>query len=230
MSSYPEESDVVYVAVPMDADRAVAPSAPAIFVPSTSRQRNTSLAASRPFVKAALVLFLGFAVTTLLWALMPMPCHQSMLRGAPSKRHGMGHDDQPGNHVMMHDKMHPNHEHGMGHHHHHHSGDHVMVHGMMHPRNEGNRRWKEDMGSSTSSHDGMDGWYAGNKSHDGWHDSLMNSKSYDNSDSADSNDTSDNASGNDNSGNTDEKTYMNNIEAIERIEMEKEDGMIPGLP
>jgi hypothetical protein len=204
-----EEPDVVYVAVPMK-------DGPAIFVPSTSRQRYSSPATSRPFVKAAL----GFAVTTLLWALVPMPCHHSMLRGAPPKHHGMGHHGHPGNYVMMHDMMHPHHEHGMGHHQH--SGDYAMIHGtMMHPHEEGNRRWK-DMEIS-SNRDGMDGWYAGNKSHDGWHASLMNSESYDSSDSADDNGTSDNAKRNDN-------VVKTQIKEVERVEMEKEDGMIPGLP
>lgn len=177
--------------------------------------------------------------------MMPMPCHRSMTRGAHHMhKHGM----HPGGNHEMHDMMHSGkqkmdhgmmgsqgqkmghsgdhgmmHEmmgsqgHGMGNHKH--PGDHVMMHDMMmNPKNEGTRRWKNQE-SSSSSQDSIDGWYAGNESHDGWHASLIDEGREESSIDSSSVDSS-------------EEHAINNmhLEAVERVEIEKKDGMIPGLP
>jgi hypothetical protein len=143
----------------------------------------------------------------------------------------------PGNHVMMHDMMHPrNDHHGINHVHNMMHQNHPdkfgksvhKMHGIVNPHEK--RRWKTSYKSSSSSQDELDGWYAGNKSHDGWHASIVN-ESEDNIDSKDSMDSS--------ADTVNEEAKYNAIvetldelplEAVERLEMEKEDGMIPGLP
>lgn len=136
------------------------------------------------------------------------PSHPGMHDLMHSHKNGMGHHEHHND--SMNGMMMRSHEHGMGHHKH--PGDHVLMHDMMmHPNNDG-KRWKVDH-SSTANQDGMDGWYAGNKSHDGWHASFVDEASED---------------GNDN---IEEQTVgALSLEAVERVEIEKEDGMVPGLP
>lgn len=129
------------------------------------------------------------------------------LRGAHHPHHGMEHS---------HHNMHRDHNRGsQGH-----PGDHIMMHDMMHHgmnrhKHSGDdvkRHWKNSRDSSSS----QDGWYAGNQSHDGWHVSMYED-TYD--DSVDTVDVREQG--------VDQNMHL---EAVERVEFVKQDGMVPGLP
>jgi hypothetical protein len=213
-----EEDPVVYVAVPMKDETAV-PSAPAIFVPSTAVRRRPNNRAVRVFFKAVVLLFVGFVVTTLCFMVAPpLRMHHSKpcfgLRGAHHRFHGM--NPHHGMEQSHHDMHHNPEVHGrQGH-----PGDHIMIHDMMHhgmnqhkhSSGDVKRHWKNSHDSSSS----QDGWYAGNTSHDGWHVSMYEDTADDRVDTVD----------------VPEQDVDQNmhLEAVERVEFVKEDGMVPGLP
>ena len=166
---------------------------------------------------------------------MGRPCRHSFLRGGPPFDQRHGHADHHHNDDFHHSRdMNPKHDM----HHHDHPGKHVMIlDHMMHPHNqESERRWKDSFYSNTnsasSSHDGLDGWYAGNQSHDGWHASPYVMDETEDGDSLD--ESSEDGEKADNS-DSDHENLSNEFlsvdsMAVERMEVVKEDGMIPGLP
>lgn len=136
--------------------------------------------------------------------------------GMGHHKHDLKHHEHPGKHLIMHDMMHIEHTHGVEHH----DIGHDVASLNTNQHHETGKRWKNvhEKNVHESSSSSEDGWYADNASHDGWHVSMV--------DGVNSSSSYDNSSADDIEASFDE----NPLEMVERVEMEKEDGVIPGLP